>query len=111
MYNTNLMVSMFKISFLPFIIMIKPTLTNFTDFIEKPKPVIPKTKYQIQESINWHLNIVVGLVLIIGFIALYPRYKHKETNKLITMKKLQNFDAYLQENIINEMLQENNNNR
>ena len=73
--------------------MIKPTLTNFTDFIEKPKPVIPKTKYQIQESINWHLNIVVGIVLIIGFIALYLRYKHKETNKLITMKNLQNIDA------------------
>ena len=91
--------------------MIKPNLTNFTDFIEKPKPVIPKTKYQIQESINWHLNIVVGLVLIIGCIVLYLRYKNKETNKLITMKKIQNFDAYLQENIINEMLEENNNNR
>jgi hypothetical protein len=103
---------MFKISFLPFIVMIKPNLTNFTDFIEKPKPVIPKTKYQIQQSINWYLNIIVGMVILIGGIALYLRYKYKETNKLVTIEKLQKFDAYLQENIINEMLEtDKNNNR
>lgn len=90
--------------------MIKPQLTNFTDFIEKPKPVIPKTKYQIQQSINWYLNIIVCLVVIIGFVTLYLRYKHKEINKQETMQKLQDFDAYLQENIINDMLQTNNNN-
>jgi len=98
------------ISFYPFIIMIKPQLTNFTDFIEKPKPVIPKTKYQIQESVNWYLNIIVFLVVIIGFVCLYLRYKHKELNKQETMKKIQDFDAYLQENIMNDMLQTNNNN-
>lgn len=90
--------------------MIKPQLTNFTDFIEKPKPVIPKTKYQIQESVNWYLNIIVFLVVIIGFVCLYLRYKNKELNKQETIKKIQDFDAYLQENIMNDMLQINNNN-
>ena len=32
--------------------MIKPSLTNFADFVEKPKPVIPKTPKQIQQGIN-----------------------------------------------------------
>ena len=98
------------ISFYPFIIMIKPQLTNFNDFIEKPKPVIPKTKYQIQQSVNWYLNIIVFLVVIIGFVCLYLRYKNKELNKQETIKKIQDFDAYLQENIMNDMLQTNNNN-
>ena len=59
--------------------MLKPCLTNFTDFIEKPKPVIPKTKYQIQQDINWYINIIISLVILIGIYYLYQRYKFKHT--------------------------------
>ena len=37
--------------------MLKPSLTNFNDFIEKPKPLKPKTKTEIQKDINWYMNI------------------------------------------------------
>ena len=68
--------------------MIKPSLTNFADFVEKPKPVIPKTPKQIQQYVNWYLNIVVVLVICIGGFYLYQRYKYKEQHEQETKEKL-----------------------
>ena len=85
--------------------MIEPSLTNFADFIEKPKPVIPKSKYEIQQSINWSLNIIVLLIVIIGFVFLYFRFKYKAQHDEETKEKLKKFDNYLNEHYINDMLQ------
>jgi uncharacterized membrane protein YukC len=90
--------------------MIKPKLTNFADFIEKPKPVIPKTKYQVQKEINWRLNILLFMVICIGLYYLYKKYKEKEQHQIETIQKLKEFDNYLQEKIINDMVDINNNN-
>jgi len=84
--------------------MIKPSLTNFADFVEKPKPVIHKTPHQIQQGINWYLNIIVVLVILIGGFYLYQRYKYKGQYEQDTRDKLQRFDNYLQEYYINDML-------
>jgi len=84
--------------------MIKPSLTNFADFVEKPKPVILKTKVEVQNDINWYLNILVGLIVVIGGIYLYYRYKYKYQHEQETKKKLQDFDNYLNEYYVNEML-------
>jgi len=97
---------MFKISFFTLILMLQPSLTNFADFIETPKPVIPKTKFEIQQNINWSLNILVLLVVIIGFIFLYLRYKYKEQHEEETRVKLKQFDTYLNEYYVNDMLKE-----
>jgi len=88
----------------------KPSLTNFADFVEKPKPVIPKTKVEVQQDINWYLNIIVGLIVVIGGIYLYYRYKYKDQHEQETKKKLQDFDNYLNEYYVNEMLIKENNN-
>ena len=90
--------------------MITPSLTNFADFAEKPKPVIPKTKVDIQQDINWYLNIFILLIIIIGSIYLYQRYKHKGQHEQETRKKLREFDEYLNEYYINDMLEKQNNN-
>ena len=90
--------------------MIKPSLTNFADFVEKPKPSIPKTPEQVQHGINLYLNIVVVLVICIGGFYLYQRYKYKEQHEQETRDKLQKFDNYLQEYYINDMLLKQNNN-
>ena len=90
--------------------MLKPCLTNFTDFIEKPKPVIPKTKYQIQQDINWYINIIISLVILIGIYYLYQRYKFKHIHEEETKQKLAQFDEYLNEFYINDMLTTQNNN-
>jgi len=90
--------------------MIKPNLTNFADYVEKPKLVIPKTPRQIQQGINWYLNIVVLLVIFIGGFYLYQRYKYKEQHEQETRDKLHKFDNYLQEYYINDMLTKQNNN-
>ena len=84
--------------------MIKPSLTNFADFIEKPKPVIHKTKYQVQQVINWYLNISISLVILIGIYYLYQRYIFKEFHEQETKKKLDQFDAYLQEHTMDDMI-------
>ena len=55
--------------------MLKPSLTNFSDFIEKPKPVIPKSKYEIQQDINWSLNIIVILIVIIAITTTTTTYE------------------------------------
>ena len=84
--------------------MIKPSLTNFADFVEKPKPVILKTKVDVQKDINWYLNILVGLIVVIGGIYLYYRYKYKDQHEQETKKKIQDFDNYLNEYYVNDML-------
>lgn len=98
------------ISFFTLIIMIKPKLTNFADFIEKPKPVIPKTKYQVQQEINWYLNISISLVIIIGIYFLYQRYKFKEYHEQLTQQKIKQFDEYLNEFYIDDMIKQSKNN-
>ena len=90
--------------------MIKPSLTNFADFIEKPKPVIPKTPKQIQQSVNWYLNIIVVLVILIGGFYLYQRFRNKEEHEQDTRERLKQFDNYLQEHTISDMLAKQNNN-
>jgi hypothetical protein len=101
---------MFKLSFFTLIIMLKPNLTNFTDFVVKPKPVIPKTKAEVQTDINWYLNILVLLVIVIGSIYLYQRYKYKGQREQETKEKIKQFDNYLNEYYINDMLTRQNNN-
>ena len=86
--------------------MIQPSLTNFADFIEKPKLVIPKTKLEIQSDINTYLNIIVLLIVIIGFIFLYFRFKYKSQHEEETKQKLKKFDNYLNEYYINDMLKQ-----
>tara|TARA_Y100000385_G_scaffold287005_1_gene350241 strand:+ start:1141 stop:1422 length:282 start_codon:yes stop_codon:yes gene_type:complete len=90
--------------------MIKPKLTNFADFIEKPKPVIPKTKYQVQQEINWYLNISIFLVIVIGLYLLYQRYKFKEYHEKLTQQKIKQFDEYLNEFYIDDMIKQSKNN-
>jgi hypothetical protein len=86
--------------------MLQPSLTNFDDFIEKPKPVIPKTKFEIQSDINTYLNIIVLLIVIVGFIFLYVRFKYKAQHEEETKEKLKQFDEYLNEYYINDMLKQ-----
>ena len=90
--------------------MYKPTLTNFADFIEKPKPVIPKSKYEVQSDINMYLNIALLLVIVIGGIYLYQRFKYKQDREEETNQKLQDFDNYLNDYFVNDMLSKQNNN-
>lgn len=90
--------------------MLKPKLTNFADFVEKPKPVIPKTKYQVQKEINLYLNIIVFLIIVIGLYYLYQRYKYKEYHEKQTIQKLKEFDEYLNEFYIDDMINKSKNN-
>ena len=84
--------------------MIRPSLTNFADYVEKPKPVILKTRVELQSDINMYLNIALFLVIIIGIYYLYQRFKYKEEREEETKQKLQDFDNYLNEYYINDML-------
>ena len=88
--------------------MIKPSLSDFSDFVEKPKPVIPKTKYEIQSQLNTYMNIGLFLVILIGFYYLYRRYITKKQHETETKEKLKQFDSYIQDYLINDMLSTQN---
>ena len=79
--------------------MYKPALTNFADFIEKPKPVIPKSKYEVQSDINMYLNIALFMVIVIGGIYLYQRLNEKKLNELKKQNTIIGFHQYVKEKI------------
>lgn len=85
----------------------KPSLTNFTDFIDKPKYIIPKSKHEIQKNINFYLNICVILIIVMGAYALYFRFKYKELRHKQALESIKHFDTYLNEYYINDLLEEN----
>lgn len=89
--------------------MLSPNLTNLSEFVDPPKLITPISTKDIQSSVNWYLNILLSMVLCIGGYFLYYRYKYKEYHEGITRLKIKEFDEYLQERAINDMLSENNN--
>jgi hypothetical protein len=89
--------------------MLQPKLTNFVDFIEKPKQYFPKTKHQVQNDINWYLNILIFLIILIGSMCLYNRYKTKEVRHKTAVHTIQKFNEYIDEYNINNMLSSQNN--
>ena len=90
--------------------MIKPSLTNFTAFVEKPKPVIPKSKAEIQKDTNSYMNIALFLIVIIGFIILYYRNKYQTESKQKAQQTVSHFEDYMNDYVIHSMLEEQNNN-
>ena len=85
--------------------MIKPSLTNFTDFVEKPKPVIPKSKIEIQKDTNFYMNIALFLVVTIGFIILYYRNKYQTETKQKARKTIENFEDYMNDYIYSQYVE------
>ena len=92
--------------------MLKPSLTDFTDFVEKPKPVKIKTKYEIQKDINLYMNIALFLIILIGVGILYYRGKYKQERELSAQKKITELDDYMkdymEEQMISSMLNQQN---
>ena len=84
--------------------MIKPSLTDFTRFVEKPKRVIPKSTFEIQKDKNVYMNIALLLVVVIGFTFLYYRKKNKKQNEEHAKQKITQFEDYMNDHIINGML-------
>lgn len=91
--------------------MIRPNLTNFADYVVKPKPVIPKTKIQIQKQTSNYLTIALLLIICIGFLSIYIRYKTKQSQENTTKLKLSQLNNYIQDHMINDMLESQKNNQ
>ena len=83
----------------------EPKLTNFADFIEKPKPVIVKSAFEKHREYTVYLNITLLMMICLGCSLLYLRYKHKEARKQETKETLLKFDNYINEFIINEVIE------
>tara|TARA_B100000900_G_scaffold16438_1_gene12974 strand:- start:1051 stop:1359 length:309 start_codon:yes stop_codon:yes gene_type:complete len=91
--------------------MIRPKLTNFADYVVKPKPVIPKTKIQIQKQTSNYLTIALFMIICIGFLSIYIRYKTKQSQENTTKLKLSQLNNYIQDHMINDMLESQKNNQ
>tara|TARA_B110001469_G_C9455344_1_gene229778 strand:+ start:152 stop:454 length:303 start_codon:yes stop_codon:yes gene_type:complete len=82
----------------------KPKLVDYSQFI-KPSIVKKLTSPQdIQETINKCLNIVVCISIILGIYYLYYKYTHKDYNKQIYHKKVNELNDYLNNKNIDELL-------
>ncbi len=90
--------------------MLKPKLTNLSAFVDKPKPVIIKSKRQIQYDVNYYMNIALFLIIITGFLVLYFRHKYKKERELEAKQTLMKFDDFMNDHIIHSMLNGQNNN-
>ena len=88
--------------------MIKPCLSDFTIFADKPKPVKVKTKFEIQKEQSYFMNIVLLIIVIIGFVILYYRKKYKTERETTAKEKIQYLEDYMNEHIINNMLKDQN---
>ena len=88
--------------------MIKPSLSDFSQFADKPKPVKVKTKFEIQKEHSLYMNIVLLLIVVIGFIILYYRKKNKTDREKAAKDKIQNLEDYMNDYIINNMLKDQN---
>jgi len=99
---------MIDIFFLKLIVMIKPSLSDFTVFADKPKPVKIKTKFEIQKEKSSYMNIVLLLIVVIGFIILYYRKKYKTEREKTAKEKIHHLEDYINEYNINNMLKEQN---
>ena len=88
--------------------MIKPSLSDFSTFADKPKPVKIKTKFEINKDQTFYMNIVLLLIVVIGFIILYYRKKYKTERETSAKEKIQHLEDYINEYNINNMLKEQN---
>ena len=88
--------------------MIKPSLSDFSQFADKPKPVKIKTKFEIQKEQSYYMNIILLLIIVIGFIFLYYRKKYKTERETTAKGKIQHLEDYMNDYLINSMLKEQN---
>ena len=88
--------------------MIKPSLSDFSQFADKPKPVKFKTKFEIQKEQSLYMNIILLLIVVIGFIILYYRKKYKTEREDKAKEKIQHLEDYMNDYIINDMLKQQN---
>jgi len=84
--------------------MIKPSLSDFSQFADKPKPVKVKTKFEVKKEHSYYMNIILLLIVVIGFIILYYRKKYKTDRETDAKEKIQHLEEYMNEYIIHDML-------
>jgi len=84
--------------------MIKPSLSDFSQFADKPKPVKVKTKFFVKKEHSYYMNIILLLIVVIGFIILYYRKKYKTDRETDAKEKIQHLEEYMNEYIIHDML-------
>jgi len=90
--------------------MIKPSLTDFSIFADKPIPVIIKPKFEIQKDQTFYMNIVLLLIIVVGCVILYYRKKNKSEREKLAVDKIKHLEDYINEYDINNMFIEQNNN-
>lgn len=84
--------------------MLQPKLTNFSEFVVKPKLKKPKSPLEIQKQTTNYLTIALVLIILLGCLSIYIRYKTKEQSKLESQKKLSQLNEYIQDHFIDDMI-------
>ncbi len=84
--------------------MLNQKLVDYSEFI-KPIPLKkPPSSQDIQQVVNTFLNIVVFISILLGLYYLYYKHKHKEYNKQLYHKKVNELNEYLNNKNIDELL-------
>ena len=87
--------------------MIKPSLSDFSDFVEKPKPVI-KSKIDIQKEQTMYMNIILVLIVGLGIFYLYYRKKNLDKQKKEAKEKINQLDDYMNDYLMHNILEQQN---
>jgi len=90
--------------------MIKPSLSDFSIFADKPKSVKVKTKLEVKKEQAYYMNIILLLIVVIGFIILYYRKKNKTEREEKAKEKIKHIEDYMNDYIIHDMLKGQKNN-
>jgi hypothetical protein len=84
--------------------MIKPSLSDFSVFADKQKPVKIKTKFEVKKEQSYYMNIILLLLVVIGCIILYYRKKYKTDREDKAKETIHHLEDYMNDYIIHDML-------
>jgi len=88
--------------------MVKPSLSDFSDFVEKPKPVIIKSKIDIQKEQTMYMNIILVLIVGLGIFYLYYRKINLDKQKKEAKEKINQLDDYMNDYLMHTILEQQN---
>lgn len=82
----------------------KPKLVDMSEFEVKPKMVSPKDT-KLHSVIT--KNLLLILVILLGFIFVYYKYSRKESEKVNTVNKVHNLNNYVMMNTMDRIVDKN----
>ncbi len=87
---------------------VQPKLVDLSEYAPKPKKISVK---DIKYKTTITKNIVLFLVIVLGFMFVYYKYKHKDIEKLETKNKILELNNYVTMKTVDNMIDSKSDNK